>query len=466
MTTEKELDKVEKAFSELPGGKIARLKDMDKIAAACDCPKYWRRPLYNACGGHRAGQITADHFLKFWENIVENYHDTASRFIAVVSSNRKVQDAKDKGTHLTNRNLSNRYKSGNNSSNNSPNNSAKNQNNSTTNNNNSSNKLSENYLEFHDFMPVIQDIVDSHPGLVFLGQAPEFHSRYVQTVICRIFYHVNRSWSGKITINELRSQNGQDFLLDLERLNEENDINQLKLFFSYEHFYVIYCKFWELDPDHDLIINDHDLLDYHGAALTSRVVERLMSGCVTKWSGSDSEKRTMGYRDFVWFLLAENDKNHPTAIEYWFRVLDTDGDGVLSLYELEWFYEEQAAKLQQLEIEPLGYEDVLCMHVDSIGCHKRPEHITLSDLKRSKMSGIFLDTFINTHKYLSNENVDEQHQDEDLDENGNQIRGEYRSSVIKSNWEKYCDEQYLFLSRQEQEAIAEEEHGRSYNEVF
>ena len=143
------------------------------------------------------------------------------------------------------------------------------------------------------------------------------------------------------------------------------------------------------------------------------------------------------YRDFVWFLLAENDKNHPTAIEYWFRVLDTDGDGVLSLYELEWFYEEQAAKLQQLEIEPLSYEDVLCMHVDSIGCHEKPECITLSDLKKSKMSGIFLDTFINTHKYLSNENIDEQHADEDIDEDGNQIRGEYRSSVQKSNWEKY-----------------------------
>ena len=299
MTTEKELERVKKAFYELPGGKIARWKDMDKIAAACGCPKYWRRPLYNACFGHRAGQITADHFLKFWEDIVENYHDTASRFIAVVSSNRKVQESKDKGTNFTNRTLSNRYKagqSGNNSSNNSPNNSAKNVQNSTNNKNTiSSNELSDNYLEFHDFMQIIQDIVDSHPGLVFLGQAPEFHSRYVQTVICRIFYHVNRSWSGKITISELRAPNGQDFLLDLERLNEENDINQLKLFFSYEHFYVIYCKFWELDPDHDLIINDHDLLDYHGAALTSRVVERLMSGCVTRWTGSDSKTRTMGY---------------------------------------------------------------------------------------------------------------------------------------------------------------------------
>lgn len=34
-------------------------------------------------------------------------------------------------------------------------------------------------------------------------------------------------------------------------------------YFSYEHFYVIYCKFWELDTDHDLIIDKTDLLRYN-----------------------------------------------------------------------------------------------------------------------------------------------------------------------------------------------------------
>lgn len=43
------------------------------------------------------------------------------------------------------------------------------------------------------------------------------------------------------------------------RLEEEDDINQIKDFFSYEHFYVIYCKFWELDKDHDLFIDKNDL---------------------------------------------------------------------------------------------------------------------------------------------------------------------------------------------------------------
>ena len=41
---------------------------------------------------------------------------------------------------------------------------------------------------------------------------------------------------------------------------------QIVDYFSYEHFYVIYCKFWELDSDHDLLIDEKELLKHgnHG----------------------------------------------------------------------------------------------------------------------------------------------------------------------------------------------------------
>lgn len=49
------------------------------------------------------------------------------------------------------------------------------------------------------------------------------------------------------------------FRQNVALLEEEADINQLTEYFSYEHFYVIYCKFWELDTDHDLLIDSQDL---------------------------------------------------------------------------------------------------------------------------------------------------------------------------------------------------------------
>lgn len=412
------LQKIKDVFSSLPGGRIARLNHMDKIAKACNCPLYWRRALFNAVGGHRAGQITSDHFLQFWENIIRNYHDTASKFVAIVETQRKNSE---KTTSSSNSQSSSTIGS----------------------------KESSHYLEFHDFMPVIQDVVDTHPGLSFLLQAPEFHCRYIQTVICRIFYNVNRSWTGRITISEIRQPMGLKFLNSLEQLSEIPDINEFTWFFSYQHFYVIYCKFWDLDKDHDLIVSQDDLLEYCDTSLTNKIVSRLVSGCVTRWSGSSSQKKTMEYRDFVWFLLAENDKYHPTSIEYWFRVLDLDGDGTLSLYELEYFYEEQAEKMLQLDIEPLAFDDIACLAIDSIGCHNKSSTIHLPDLKKSKNCSPFFDTFVNTNKYLENEHHEPSIEDyDDMQDAINKVLPYHQQSVTA--WEKYCAEEYRYLANQEE----------------
>lgn len=157
----------------------------------------------------------------------------------------------------------------------------------------------------------------------------------------------------------------------------------------------------------------------------------------------------MGYKDFVFFILAENDKQHPTAVEYWFRVLDLDGDGILSLYELEKFYEEQEEKLTNLEVEPLNFEDVICQAIDSINCHNHVTEITLSRLKKSKLVSKFLNTFINTGKYLD----DEQEEHNIADENENPDITE-KSEIAA--WEKYCAEEYAYLSNQEELAAQEE----------
>lgn len=201
----------------------------------------------------------------------------------------------------------------------------------------------------------MQDIVDTHPGLKFLHDHKEFHTRYIKTVIARIYYTVNRSWSGKITLMELRRSN---FLTVLESLEHEDDINLIKDYFSYEHFYVIYCKFWELDKDHDLFITKEDLYRHNNFSIAPRVIDRIFSGTVLR--GKDWREGLMSYYDFVWFLISEEDKRNTTSIEYWFRILDLDGDGVLSMYELEYFYNEQIEQMRERNIEYMPFTDLLC----------------------------------------------------------------------------------------------------------
>ena len=40
--------------------------------------------------------------------------------------------------------------------------------------------------------------------------------------------------------------------------------------------------------------------------------------------------------------------------------MDLDGDGVISMYEMEYFYEEMVQRMESLGIETLPFEDCLC----------------------------------------------------------------------------------------------------------
>ncbi|CAG2183042.1 unnamed protein product, partial [Oppiella nova] len=156
----------------------------------------------NGNGNGKKEVISCEAFVDYWKKVISSCYDNASRFVKILTSGQR------------------------------------------------------NYLLPEDFAPMIQDVIDTHPGLAFLKDAEEFHSRYVHTVIARIFYCVNKSWTGRITLPELKKSN---FLQVVSLLEEEDDINQITDYFSYEHFYVIYCKFWELDKDHDLFISKTDL---------------------------------------------------------------------------------------------------------------------------------------------------------------------------------------------------------------
>ncbi|XP_041272108.1 serine/threonine-protein phosphatase 2A regulatory subunit B'' subunit alpha isoform X1 [Onychostruthus taczanowskii] len=371
--------RIEEAFTEFEDGK-ANICEMGKIAKICGCPLYWKAPLFSASGGERTGRVSVHSFVSMWRKILRSCHDDASRFTSLLA------------------------------------------------------KPGCECLQQEDFIPLLQDVVETHPGLTFLKDAPEFHSRYITTVIQRIFYTVNRSWSGKITLTELRKSN---FLQTLALLEEEDDINQITDYFSYEHFYVIYCKFWELDTDHDLYISQKDLARYSDQALSNRIIERIFSGAVVRGTEVQKEGR-MSYADFVWLLISEEDKRSATSIEYWFRCMDLDGDGVLSMYELEYFYEEQCERMEVMGIEPLPFQDLLCQMLDLVK-PEREGRVTLRDLKRCRMAHVFFNTFFNLEKYLDNEQRDPFAVQKDTDSD----------SPEPSDWDRYAAEEYEILVAEE-----------------
>jgi len=120
-------------------------------------------------------------------------------------------------------------------------------------------------------------------GLEFLSNHTEFQEKYAITVITRIYYSVNRCHDGRITCRQIRRS---DLLDAFQQVDEEEDINKVTRYFSYEHFYVLYCRFWELDHDRDYRITKEDLLKYGDHCLSHMIVDRIFDAAPRPFAGS------------------------------------------------------------------------------------------------------------------------------------------------------------------------------------
>jgi serine/threonine-protein phosphatase 2A regulatory subunit B'' len=294
------------------------------------------------------------------------------------------------------------------------------------------------FVSQNDFRLVIRALLDTHPGLEFLKNTAEFQDRYLETVIYRIFYTVNKEWNGRMTLRELKKS---ELVSAFKQCEVEEDINKVLRFFSYEHFYVIYCKFWELDTDHDFLIDRDDLLRYGNHALTYKIVDRVLSESVKPFTSGVPGK--MGYEDFVWFVLSEEYKSHDLSIKYWFRCVDIDNDGFLTCGDLAYFYEEQLQRMECLAQEPVFFEDIVCQLTDMIK-PKIEGFITLEDMVRSlPMSGNTFNVLFNLNKFILFETRDPF-----------TIRQE-REEKHLTEWDRFARVEYIRLSQEDDEIMSD-----------
>lgn len=255
-----------------------------------------------------------------------------------------------------------------------------------------------NYLSYADLERVTKEIIYVHPGLEFLHETPEFQQRYLETVITRILYGV----SGSMCDGKYRRRLSKEQFVAcklgtaLAQFDQQEDISQNTSYFSYEHFYVIYCKFWELDGDHDLLLNKQDLCEYSNRTLSRRIVDRIFD---LPRPNRNVPKDKMTYEDFVWFILSEEDKNTDMSAEYWFKCVDIDGDGYLSAYEIEYIYQEQQQRMELSKVEPICFHDIFCQFVDMVK-PRDLSRIGLKDIKRSGLAAYFFNVLFNFDKLL------------------------------------------------------------------
>ena len=90
-----------------------------------------------------------------------------------------------------------------------------------------------------DFADIVGYVAHTHPGLDFLKATPEFQDRYCECVIEQILYFNTRDLSHALSLRDIANS---DIAEAFVALDEEDDINKFTKYFSYQHFYVLYCK--------------------------------------------------------------------------------------------------------------------------------------------------------------------------------------------------------------------------------
>ena len=98
-----------------------------------------------------------------------------------------------------------------------------------------------------DFVPFLKALLELNQSLDFLKEHPTYQQKYSDTVIMRIFYTNDINDDGKITLHDFKKSN----IIEILKRVSEDDINNVRPYFSYEHFYVIYCIFFELDSNRE-----------------------------------------------------------------------------------------------------------------------------------------------------------------------------------------------------------------------
>lgn len=134
----------------------------------------------------------------------------------------------------------------------------------------------------------------------------------MQTVLFRIFYSTDRGRTNRLNLSQFRSL---DLITMLEATALAN-ISESNCLFSYKHFYVIYCLFWEIDSDHDGVVGRYEMLAYDRGSVTTRVIDRVLRGWGRGAQGKANNK--MDYEDFC--CASPDDTSMGSLLTFRYRV--------------------------------------------------------------------------------------------------------------------------------------------------
>jgi len=307
-------------------------------------------------------------------------------------------------------------------------------------NTNSSNHSScgwngKSYLTESDLEIFVSDQLEMIPSLAQIDEA--FHAYYIYHTVRRFVFclspEINNNTKpiaiGKIVcsdcfreFNEFRfakansaklrgrgidddDDDGEDgqMLQSIQKLlGQSQDVEEQRTgykannWFSCENALRVYKMYLQLDADHNGTLSLKEMLQFNGSTMSNLCIQRIFQYKKT-WDGE------MDYKGFLNFVLATENKQHLAALNYWWEILDLDGNGYLTPLTLHTLYRSVQKKMGIFGLDPINCEDVVTEIIDMV--HPNDvDKITKRDLLRSKMYHTVIDILTDVKGFWEYEN--------------------------------------------------------------
>jgi Ca2+-binding EF-hand superfamily protein len=113
----------------------------------------------------------------------------------------------------------------------------------------------------------------------------------------------------------------------------------------------VYSNYLDLDVDHNGMLNKLELIAYGSGSLTNVFINRVFQECHTY-------ENEMDYKTFLDFVLAMENKKEQPALQYFWRLLDTNKSGFIDVFTINYFFREIVERYPAEGFEPVSVEDV------------------------------------------------------------------------------------------------------------
>lgn len=223
-----------------------------------------------------------------------------------------------------------------------------------------------------------------------IEQIPQFLKFYVSIIVGFVFVSVDPLGTGVAPLKELMKSPFLYYFINLDPNDEDCQIDRENIFSLHYATYLV-NEFKNLDSDNDGILKGEDLMNITGLNLTETFTQSAVSSATCPLPN---------FQWFVKFKAAWDYLGEQWANAYFFEILDTDGDGILTEHDFNIYLKDvrkYASELLEGEKVPASFSLGEFLDLMQI----KDAKITKENFKKSSDSGVLVRVLCDASFFIS-----------------------------------------------------------------